>query len=202
MMTSQCITDGKFSCSADRQNRVAHICAISTNPDKDLTVTGYLQDRNLLPNIYNIQFITKCLQGNDLLLNIYKIRIYLVLHMFNTLKTKKQTKTCHLFFADPLSAVQNQDRKSVVQSIQLDWMSNTSQQESICQRTRRAVINSRPRMKSSRREKSRSAGSIFVKIIFHLIFQNNFQNNAQTKIDPADSDLPRRILQFRGLRPI
>ena len=96
-MTSQCITDGKFSCSADRQNRVAHICAISTNPDKDLTVTGYLQDRNLLPNIYNIQFITKCLQGNDLLLNIYKIRIYLVPCLIHSkLKSRQKPVICFL----------------------------------------------------------------------------------------------------------
>ena len=34
----------------------------------------------------------------------------------------------------------------------------------------------------------------------HLFFQNNFLNNVQTKILPAESDLPRQTLLRRGLR--
>ena len=34
----------------------------------------------------------------------------------------------------------------------------------------------------------------FCVIHFHLCFLKNFQTNAQTKIDPADLNLPRRIL--------
>ena len=40
----------------------------------------------------------------------------------------------------------------------------------------------------------RSGVSIFVGFIFDLFFQNNFQNIVQTRIDPTDSDSPRRIL--------
>ena len=41
----------------------------------------------------------------------------------------------------------------------------------------------------------------FCKIYFWSLFQDNVPNNAQTKIDHADLDSPRRILVCRGLRP-
>ena len=73
--------------------------------------------------------------------------------------------------------------------------------KSIPEKTVRATTIPRPPLESSRREESRSAWSIFVKFIFDPFFQNNFPNNAQTKIDHADLDSPRRIRVFRGLRP-
>ena len=59
----------------------------------------------------------------------------------------------------------------------------------------------RPPLETHWRGKSKSVWSIFVKFIFDLFFQNNFPNNAQTKIDHADLNTPRRILVCRGLRP-
>ena len=44
----------------------------------------------------------------------------------------------------------------------------------ICQCTRRVTTLSRPPLESSRRGESKSAGSIFVKVIYDLFFQNNF----------------------------
>ena len=70
----------------------------------------------------------------------------------------------------------------------------------IYQRTEQATKNLRPRMESSWRGKSRSAGTIFVWSFFHLCFQNTFPNKVQTKIISADLDSPRRTLLCRGLR--
>ena len=74
--------------------------------------------------------------------------------------------------------------------------------ELIYQRTRRVTTLLRPPLESSRREESKYAGSIFVKVIFDLFFQNHFQNNAQTKIDPEDPNSPCRELSNGGLKSV
>ena len=53
---------------------------------------------------------------------------------------------------------------------------------------------------TSWRGESKSALTIFVKLIFDLFFQNIFPNNVRTKIVRAEWNSPLRILLCRGLK--
>ena len=81
--------------------------------------------------------------------------------------------------------------------LQPDYSPSRRTQEISYQNIERATTNPRP----CTGKENPNALCIFLCETFLIsFFQSNFPNSVRTKIDLEESDLPRRILLFRGLR--
>ena len=124
-----------------------------------------------------------------------------------------QTEACFVFihvFSGPHASYNLKDKQSVAMWHRLQscttspvlayfvysWIGRPirADKKSICQRTRRATINPRPRMKSSRQGESRSSRYIFCDHFLVSYFLKQVKAWPQQKIYPADLDSPRRIV--------
>ena len=84
--------------------------------------------------------------------------------------------------------------------LQLDWTSSLSRQKLITGKPIRGTTIPRPTLENSSQGESKSALTIFVKLIIDLFFQNSFPTIAQRKIVKLQLDLPRWIIVCRALR--